>query len=123
MISLSSENKPDLQRFHIGGKAGNLYRLQELGLNVPRFIVIPQEVLHHYLPESIRNSDPEIIRKFIKDIHISQEEIEDLLREFPCIKDIMRCAPLLLTKMEPLFPLPDNLKVIYMFPGMNWLKK
>jgi phosphoenolpyruvate synthase/pyruvate phosphate dikinase len=77
MISLSSENKPDLQRFHIGGKAGNLFRLQELGLNVPRFIVIPQEVLHHYVPESIRTSDPEIIRQFIKDIHISQEEIEE----------------------------------------------
>jgi hypothetical protein len=83
MISLSSENKPDLQRFHIGGKAGNLFRLQELGLNVPHFIVIPQEVLHHYVPESIRTSDPEIIRQFIKDIHISQEEIDDLLREFP----------------------------------------
>ncbi|MBK9317702.1 MAG: phosphoenolpyruvate synthase [Bacteroidetes bacterium] len=83
MISLSSENKSDLQRFHIGGKAGNLYRLQELGLNVPRFIVIPQEVLHDYVPESIRNSDPEIIRKFIRDIHISQEEIEELLKGFP----------------------------------------
>ncbi|MBK7888710.1 MAG: phosphoenolpyruvate synthase [Bacteroidetes bacterium] len=83
MISLSSENKSDLQRFHIGGKAGNLFRLQELGLNVPRFIVIPQEVLHHSIPESIRNSDPEIIRKFIRDIHISQEEIEELLKGFP----------------------------------------
>lgn len=83
MISLSSENKSDLQRFHIGGKAGNLYRLQELGLNVPRFIVIPQEVLHDSIPESIRNSDPEIIRKFIRDIHISQEEIEELLKGFP----------------------------------------
>ncbi|MGX5857247.1 PEP/pyruvate-binding domain-containing protein [Dyadobacter jiangsuensis] len=36
----------------IGGKAGNLFRLKELGLPVPHFVVIPWETLRADIPES-----------------------------------------------------------------------
>lgn len=36
----------------IGGKAGNLFRLKELGLPVPHFVVIPWEILRAEIPES-----------------------------------------------------------------------
>lgn len=67
----------------IGGKAKNLFRLAEAGMNVPKFVVIPQEVLLSHLPEEIRNSDHGKIAAFIGQVNISENSIATMLAEFP----------------------------------------
>lgn len=49
----------------IGGKAFNLWRLSHLGWKVPKWLVIPKEILHELIPDDVKNSDPETIRIFI----------------------------------------------------------
>ena len=83
MMYLSSKENTRLQPFQIGGKAKHLYRLLELGINVPHFIVIPQEALHQRVPEDIRASDASTITKFIQSLFISEDEITELLSAFP----------------------------------------
>jgi pyruvate,water dikinase len=67
----------------IGGKAKNLFRLAEAGMNVPKFVVIPQEALLAHLPENIRNSDHRQAAAFITQISIPENFIAALLGEFP----------------------------------------
>lgn len=82
---------PDTQNaiandFIIGGKAKNLFRLVEIGMTVPKFIVIPQEVLISLVPEEIRNSSYKKILEFIQQIHIPEKSILDFISEFSNIK-------------------------------------
>ena len=58
----------------IGGKGLNLYRLLELGLNVPNFAVLDQANLVDLIPNEIRNVDsyPEILAAI--DAHVFPED-------------------------------------------------
>jgi rifampicin phosphotransferase len=46
----TSKQPDEALRAQIGGKARNLYRLQDLGLTVPRWVVIPQESMEVLVP-------------------------------------------------------------------------
>lgn len=67
----------------IGGKARNLFRMQDLGLNVPRWIVIPQETLLEVVPEGIRNSDRAAIVAFLQQLELPAAFTDRILQEFP----------------------------------------
>lgn len=66
----------------VGGKAKNLFRLAAMGLNVPRFVVIPQETLSELVPAEIQNSGYKHIITFIKQITIPETFISKLLDSF-----------------------------------------
>ncbi|MBI3510113.1 MAG: phosphoenolpyruvate synthase [Bacteroidetes bacterium] len=69
--------------FVVGGKARNLFRMAEIGMNVPKFAVIPQEELISLVPEDIRNSDYKSIIDFIDRISIPEEFIRKIRADFP----------------------------------------
>lgn len=70
--------------FAIGGKAENLFRLLASGMNVPRFIVIPQEALTEQLPGYV--ADRARIKNIISEIVITEQELEEMLSCFPGTK-------------------------------------
>ncbi len=78
--------KEAIKDFGIGGKAKNLFRLTEIGIRVPRFIVLPQEVLMALLPIEIWLSNYKTITDFIQQIHIPQNTIDDIVSKFPGTK-------------------------------------
>jgi rifampicin phosphotransferase len=66
----------------IGGKARNLYRLQSLGLNVPEWVVIPEEALMQLLPAELKhNTRYGEITEFIRAITIPGGVIESIANE------------------------------------------
>ncbi|HEY6161462.1 MAG TPA: PEP/pyruvate-binding domain-containing protein [Bacteroidia bacterium] len=67
----------------IGGKAKNLFRLQEIGLNVPQWIVIPQETLQEVVPEEIQGGSREGILSHLNSFMIPQRFIDDIAAQFP----------------------------------------
>lgn len=67
----------------IGGKARNLYRLTELGMNVPSWIVIPQETLLSFIPEEKRSESYAAIVQFIEQLEIPDTLLTGLLEHFP----------------------------------------
>jgi pyruvate,water dikinase len=50
--------------YTIGGKASNLFKLVSWGFNVPKFVVIPQEVLQPEHPASLQEILQEILAEF-----------------------------------------------------------
>ena len=79
-------SKEQIKDFGIGGKAKNLFRLTEIGIKVPQFIVIPQEVLMSLLPQEILHLHYKEITGFIQQIHIPQNTIEDIISKFSATK-------------------------------------
>lgn len=76
-------SKKDLVKdFTIGGKAKNLFRLLDVGMAVPKFIVIPQEVMASLVTEEIQNTDYNKIIDFISQIKIPESILENILAEF-----------------------------------------
>ncbi|ASS48654.1 MAG: phosphoenolpyruvate synthase [Candidatus Fluviicola riflensis] len=71
------------RQFTIGGKARNLYRLKELGMNVPSWIVIPQETLLEFIPEEKRFGSNAEVARFIAQMEIPESLLNELLRHFP----------------------------------------
>ena len=61
----------------IGGKAKNLFALQELGLNVPKWLVIPQEAL------AVVIDGQENINDAIDHFKIPQNDLDGIVSEFP----------------------------------------
>ncbi|HET6993303.1 MAG TPA: PEP/pyruvate-binding domain-containing protein, partial [Bacteroidia bacterium] len=82
MNYISDREKNQVKNLVVGGKAKNLFRLVEIGMNVPKFIVIPQEVLVSLVPEEIRNSDYKRIIEFIRQIDIPENSIRKIIAEF-----------------------------------------
>lgn len=80
------KEKKSAKDFVIGGKAKNLFRLLEIEMPVPKFIVIPQEVLVSLVPEEIRQADYPGISDFISKINIPQKIIENIVSEFSSTK-------------------------------------
>lgn len=70
----------------IDGKAANLFKLQELGLNVPKFVVIPSQVLQNYVADDLLNASLDEILNCIDEISIPQEFIDGMLSQFPGVK-------------------------------------
>ncbi|GAB2765833.1 phosphoenolpyruvate synthase [Rhabdobacter roseus] len=67
----------------LGGKAKNLFRLQEMGLRVPPFAVLPVEVLEALVPQEIRAGDAGQIRAFIAQSTLPAEWVTEILAHFP----------------------------------------
>lgn len=82
---LLKETDP-VKGYTLGGKANNLFRLAAIGMNVPKFLVLPQEVLASLIPEEIRHAEYSNIIDFIANIAIPQTVIEDIVKEFPGTK-------------------------------------
>ena len=73
MLYITSYDTEKTAQFGIGGKAKNLFELKKLVINVPKWIVIPQEVFLEKLPNDLKeNFDSEKIKTFIKSIEISE---------------------------------------------------
>ena len=66
----------------IGGKAKNLFRLQEIGLNVPKWIVIPQETLQEVVPGKIQQGTREEILSRINSFPVPQQFIDEVTAHF-----------------------------------------
>ncbi|MCF0069470.1 phosphoenolpyruvate synthase [Dyadobacter sp. CY261] len=66
----------------IGGKAKNLFRLKNLGMPVPRFVVIPWESLVAKLPDPVRNGSDEAMLHAIEQIVIDCDLILALTKFF-----------------------------------------
>jgi pyruvate,water dikinase len=60
----------------IGGKASNLFRLKSIGINVPSWVVIPNESLEALIPEEVRSQSPAQIVAFISTLRIPSTIIE-----------------------------------------------
>jgi rifampicin phosphotransferase len=69
--------------YAIGGKAKNLFRLKRMGMNVPAWVVIPQEVLMALVPEKQLQSDYKKITEHITSLEIEDSFIEEILSHFP----------------------------------------
>lgn len=54
---ITPTDKSALLEEEIGGKAKNLFRLQELGMNVPKWMVIPQESLLALIPKKLQEAE------------------------------------------------------------------
>ena len=83
MEIITSQQAERIDQFTIGGKARNLFRLKELGLTVPNWIVIPQEVLLQLVPESFHTADYATIVDFIRQLEIPEHYLTQILSEFP----------------------------------------
>jgi pyruvate,water dikinase len=68
----------DLPR--LGGKAANLWHLQQLGCRVPPFVVIPHDSLSALLPQNV---DFEGIKNFIAQFQFSENLVSEILAHFP----------------------------------------
>ena len=79
-------NKVSAKSFGIGGKAKNLFRLTTMGIRVPKFIVLPHNILTGLLPDNAPELDHQIIIDLIKQFVIPPQVIDDILSEFPGIK-------------------------------------
>lgn len=75
----SNEKQPALQK--VGGKAFNLFQLIEIGIEVPKFIVIPNSALQHVLQTVNPNNVDEII-SCIKSFQFPQNHFVNLLNYF-----------------------------------------
>jgi phosphoenolpyruvate synthase/pyruvate phosphate dikinase len=67
----------------IGGKAANLYHLKEMGLAVPKWIVIPQEEFCGVLPADLQSNDRTLITELIRTYVFPPAFIEQLTTYFP----------------------------------------
>lgn len=67
----------------IGGKARNLKKLQKLGINVPKFVVISSEELNEILPLSVQYSkDVNVIKEAIDTLDLSESSLEKYLAKW-----------------------------------------
>lgn len=63
----------------IGGKATNLFRLNELGINVPKWTVIPAAILLDQLPESVETST---IQNAFNSVYVPDQLLKELAHFF-----------------------------------------
>lgn len=67
----------------IGGKAKNLFQLVKAGYAVPKFLVIPQDVLQALLPEGIQQEENEKLKNFILQMPIPEAFLQGIITNFP----------------------------------------
>lgn len=66
----------------IGGKANGLVQLQQLGLIVPKWVVIPHNVLLDLLPAAILNESYANIRTYINTLVLPTEFVNEISAQF-----------------------------------------
>jgi phosphohistidine swiveling domain-containing protein len=64
--------------FGVGGKARNLFKLTAMGINVPGFVVLPQEVLINFLPSNFAELKVSELQAIINNIIIPPEVIDNI---------------------------------------------
>lgn len=63
----------------IGGKAYNLLRLEKMGFRVPRWMVIPQQILNEQIPaEAVESQDWATLRYYIHHICLPQDVLDQM---------------------------------------------
>ncbi|ODS73074.1 MAG: phosphoenolpyruvate synthase [Cytophagaceae bacterium SCN 52-12] len=72
----TEEDKAD--RYTIGSKAKNLFRLKHIGMPVPRFVVIPWETLSEALPEALRGADEARISSYAGPVQFGPDFMDSL---------------------------------------------
>lgn len=83
MDFLTDQQSEEAKKYSIGGKAGNLYRLKKMGLNVPVFLVIPQESFHDLIPENIQKGSLAGLIVYVKSMQLPTEMISAIQSNFP----------------------------------------
>jgi rifampicin phosphotransferase len=83
MKIISSQQTAPPAGCHIGGKATNLYRLKALGLNVPDWVVIPQETIAQLVPDAVKEEGYAAVRSFIGRLEIPQSDVNAIRACFP----------------------------------------
>lgn len=80
VVKIHSHKNPTPALSAIGGKGLNLFRLKDLGMNVPAFAVVDQSTLGSIIPEEKKTTAayPEIIN--LIDAHIFGADFQDQLR-------------------------------------------
>ena len=66
----------------IGGKANGLVQLQHLGLNVPKWVVIPNNVLLDLLPSTLLNEPFANIRTYINTLALPVDLVNEIVAQF-----------------------------------------
>jgi len=74
-MNLVYSNTDKKNNLSIGGKAINLVNLEEIGANVPSWVVVPQEVLLEQLP---RNLETNQIQNAFSNLNVPKETMEQL---------------------------------------------
>ena len=72
LVYLNTDKKNNLS---IGGKARNLVNLEEIGANVPKWVVVPQEVL---LEQISRKMEPNKIQNELNNLNVPEETMEQI---------------------------------------------
>jgi rifampicin phosphotransferase len=70
----------------VGGKASNLFRLKSIGIEVPSWIVIPNEALAKIIPDEIKSQSHKQIINFIQNIEIPSSTIQSISDYFKDVK-------------------------------------
>ncbi len=77
------EDQSQMANHTIGGKAHNLHLLDQMGMRVPRWLVIPQEEFAAILPSDILQRPYSQIKSYIDTISIPESFIQDIVSYFP----------------------------------------
>ena len=83
MHFLTDKQHKEAQNYSIGGKAGNLYRLKKMGLNVPAFLVIPQETFQNLIPENVQKGSHSELIDYVQCMTLPAEMISAIISIFP----------------------------------------
>jgi pyruvate,water dikinase len=65
-----------------GGKGANLFQLRNLGMPVPAFVVVPNEVMWALLPSGINTSNLDSLRKAISEIQLPEDYVARIRSHF-----------------------------------------
>jgi rifampicin phosphotransferase len=83
MIFITDIQSDIAEKYTIGGKAANLFRLKKTGLTVPKWIVIPQETFSSIVPLSLHGDSYANIISFINSYSVPQYFINEVINQFP----------------------------------------
>lgn len=82
-MKFATDIEPDIAaEYLIGGKAKNLYRLKKIGLSVPKWVVIPQEVLTEIIPLELQQANRVELNEVIEQISIPDDFIDKITNYF-----------------------------------------
>lgn len=83
MTNAIIKQRADSKNVAIGNKAANLFRMADMGIRVPKFIVIPAELLLSLAPAEIWHSNYKDAKEIIQQIDIPQQVMDSITVAFP----------------------------------------
>jgi rifampicin phosphotransferase len=86
MILLKDSQAEEARKYTLGGKAGNLFHLKAFGLNVPKWMVIPQEWLSEQIPEGLKEADSLALQSFIQALEMPDILLNEAADYFPGVR-------------------------------------